>query len=243
MAAHQAPLSLGFSRQEYQSGLPFPSPMHACMLSRFSHVRLCATLWTAAHEAPLSTGFSKQEYWKYHFLLRTPMMERRITFWDRGIWPSIKHLVLQCDPKSLVTSAIRKSLQWEEFCEKEWGFLLCSRWYRAGKKKDIQKARQPCEQEFQQEQEISERQPQEHQPFGNLKKKNVQLQTSSRTWNEGLKHGVFVSNQIKLTTKTRDIWPIPPEWKWLNIRRKERKKRECREGNRSPITKFCLTSV
>ena len=27
-AAHQAPLSLGFSRQEHWSGLPFPSPMH-----------------------------------------------------------------------------------------------------------------------------------------------------------------------------------------------------------------------
>ena len=26
--SHQAPLSLGFSRQEYWSGLPFPSPMH-----------------------------------------------------------------------------------------------------------------------------------------------------------------------------------------------------------------------
>jgi len=26
MAAHQAPLSLGFSRQEHWSGLPFPSP-------------------------------------------------------------------------------------------------------------------------------------------------------------------------------------------------------------------------
>ena len=25
-AAHQAPLSLGFSRQEHWSGLPFPSP-------------------------------------------------------------------------------------------------------------------------------------------------------------------------------------------------------------------------
>ena len=25
-ADHQAPLSLGFSRQEYWSGLPFPSP-------------------------------------------------------------------------------------------------------------------------------------------------------------------------------------------------------------------------
>ena len=28
MAAHQAPLSLGFSRQEHWSGLPFPSPVH-----------------------------------------------------------------------------------------------------------------------------------------------------------------------------------------------------------------------
>ena len=27
MAAHQAPLSLEFSRQEHWSGLPFPSPM------------------------------------------------------------------------------------------------------------------------------------------------------------------------------------------------------------------------
>ena len=28
MAAHQAPPSLGFSRKEHWSGLPFPSPMH-----------------------------------------------------------------------------------------------------------------------------------------------------------------------------------------------------------------------
>ena len=27
-AAHQAPPSLGFSRQEHWSGLPFPSPVH-----------------------------------------------------------------------------------------------------------------------------------------------------------------------------------------------------------------------
>ena len=40
--------------------IPFSS---ACMLSRFSHARLCATLWTAAHQAPLSTGFSRQECW------------------------------------------------------------------------------------------------------------------------------------------------------------------------------------
>ena len=62
-AAHQAPLSLGFSRQGCWNGWPFPSPMHACMLSRFSRVRLHATLWTAAHQAPLSTEFSLQEYW------------------------------------------------------------------------------------------------------------------------------------------------------------------------------------
>ena len=29
-AAHQAPLSLGFSRQEHWSGLPVSSPMHEC---------------------------------------------------------------------------------------------------------------------------------------------------------------------------------------------------------------------
>ena len=63
MADPQAPLSLGFSRQEYWSGLPLPFPMHACMLSRFSHVRLYVTPWTATHQAPLSTGFSRQEYW------------------------------------------------------------------------------------------------------------------------------------------------------------------------------------
>ena len=28
MAAHQAPPSLGLSRQEHWSGLPFPSPVH-----------------------------------------------------------------------------------------------------------------------------------------------------------------------------------------------------------------------
>ena len=37
--------------------------MHAFMLSRFSHVQLCVTLWTMACQAPLSLGFSRQEYW------------------------------------------------------------------------------------------------------------------------------------------------------------------------------------
>ena len=32
------------------------------VLSRFSRVQLCATLWTVTHQAPLSMGFFRQEY-------------------------------------------------------------------------------------------------------------------------------------------------------------------------------------
>ena len=39
MAAHQAPLSLGFSRQEHWSGLPFPSLMLESEVTQ-----LCPTL-------------------------------------------------------------------------------------------------------------------------------------------------------------------------------------------------------
>ena len=34
-----------------------------CVLSLFSCVQLCVTLWTVARQAPLSTGFSRQESW------------------------------------------------------------------------------------------------------------------------------------------------------------------------------------
>ena len=37
--------------------------IHSCMLSRFSHVQLFATLWTVTHQAPLSMGLSMQEPW------------------------------------------------------------------------------------------------------------------------------------------------------------------------------------
>ena len=68
-AASQAPLSMDFSRQEYWSGLPFPSPwiiflvpkkIRECMLS---YIRLLVTLWTVACQAPLSMELSRQESW------------------------------------------------------------------------------------------------------------------------------------------------------------------------------------
>ena len=64
-ATHQAPPSLGFSRQEHWSGLPFPSPMHESEKWEWSRsvVSDSATPRTAAYQAPLSMGFSRQEYW------------------------------------------------------------------------------------------------------------------------------------------------------------------------------------
>ena len=66
MAAHWAPPSLGFSRQEHWSGLPFPSPMHEnekWKWSCSSRVQLVATPWTTVYRAPPSMGFSRREYW------------------------------------------------------------------------------------------------------------------------------------------------------------------------------------
>ena len=65
MAAHQAPPSLGFSREEHWSGLPFPSPMLESEKWNWSRsvVSDSATPWTASYQAPPSMGFSRQEYW------------------------------------------------------------------------------------------------------------------------------------------------------------------------------------
>ena len=87
MAAHQASPSLGFSRQEHWSGLPFPSPMHASekwKWSHFSRVRLCVTPWTAAHQAPLSLGFSRQEHWS-GLPFPSPMHESEKQKWSLSV--------------------------------------------------------------------------------------------------------------------------------------------------------------
>ena len=64
--ARQAPLSMGFSRQEHWSGLPFPTSVIKYEVSEMkllSRVQLFATLWTVAYQAPPSMEFSRQEYW------------------------------------------------------------------------------------------------------------------------------------------------------------------------------------
>ena len=44
-AAHQAPLSLGFSRQGHWSGLPFPSPMHESEKWKWSRSVMSDSSW------------------------------------------------------------------------------------------------------------------------------------------------------------------------------------------------------
>ena len=65
-AAHQAPPSMGFSRQEYSSGVPLPSPKENCESEKvklLSRVLFFVIPWTIAYQASLSMGLSRQEYW------------------------------------------------------------------------------------------------------------------------------------------------------------------------------------
>ena len=105
---HQAPLSMGFSGQEYRvschallQGI-FPTQNRTCvscnfcitvgfftaelpgksLLSHFSRVRLCATPETAAHQAPPSLGFSRQEHWS-RLPFPSPMHESEKWKWGR----------------------------------------------------------------------------------------------------------------------------------------------------------------
>ena len=99
MAAHHAPLSLGFSRQEHWSGLPFPPPMHEsekwtwrCSVmsdSQRSHRQQPTRL-------PPSMGFSRQEYWSGLPLPSQCMYQWFIPFgrWVVFHWMAISHFIL-----------------------------------------------------------------------------------------------------------------------------------------------------
>ena len=55
LCMNMSPVLKNVSNEIYNHG--------ACVLSCFSHIRLCAILWAVAHQAPLSMDFSRQEYW------------------------------------------------------------------------------------------------------------------------------------------------------------------------------------
>ena len=63
------------------------------LLSRFSRVWLCVTLWTAAYQAPLSMGFSSQEYWS-GLPLPSPVHHIGCLNYPHFLWPIFKQQCL-----------------------------------------------------------------------------------------------------------------------------------------------------
>ena len=79
MVAHQAPPSLGFSRQEHWSGLPFPSPMHESEKGKWSHSVVSNSLRPHGLQPTLSDPIGCSLPWDFqgkstgvgcHFLLQ-----------------------------------------------------------------------------------------------------------------------------------------------------------------------------
>ena len=106
MAAHQAPPSLGFSRQEHWTGLPFPSPIHESEKWKWSHsvvsnpqrphglqpTRLLRP-WdspgksTGVGHQCLPTGFQIPAFWKLIFLAKNPQsVEPTVGLWSLILW-------------------------------------------------------------------------------------------------------------------------------------------------------------
>ena len=73
MAAHQVPLSLGFSRQEHWSGLPFPSPRQYIKKQRHYF----------ANKSPSSQGygFSSSHLWMWELDYKETWVLKNWSFW------------------------------------------------------------------------------------------------------------------------------------------------------------------
>ena len=101
----QAPASMGFSRQELWSGLPFPSPVHESEKWKWrrSVVSDSATPWTAAYQAPASMGFSRQEYWS-GLPLPSPT-ERHLLMmkWRTISWRDLSNFLFQRQKKKVLS--------------------------------------------------------------------------------------------------------------------------------------------
>ena len=107
--AHQAPLSMGFSRQEYWSGLPFPptgdfpdpgikllSPVTPALAGRFFYHRVT---WEAIFTilCNLYVIVQIQISSSYHFLVHYGLLKllASCVFWWNICWPSF-FLCMQC---------------------------------------------------------------------------------------------------------------------------------------------------
>ena len=128
-SVHQALPSLGFSRQEHWSGLPFPSPMHESEKWKWS----CSVVsdssrvpWTAAYQARPSAGLSRQEYWSG---LPLPSLneagQRVIEFFQENTLV-IANTLFQHHKRRLYTWTLPDGQYWNQI-----DYILCSQRWRS----------------------------------------------------------------------------------------------------------------
>ena len=140
--AYQAPPSMGFSRQEYWSGVPLPSPVQS-----LSHVQFFEPPWTATRQASLSFTISwsvlrlmsiksmmpsnhltikKAEHqriaafklWCWRRLLRVPWMVRR----------SNQSILKENSPEYSLEGLISSRIDWFDFLQLSDFHSLHIRW-------------------------------------------------------------------------------------------------------------------
>ena len=95
-AAHQAPLSMGFSRQKYWSGVPLPSPMQVLKLGKWICPGMvwcvCPTLWSNPMDCSLP-GSSVHGLFQARILKWAAISSFRGILWIQGSNPHLLHLL------------------------------------------------------------------------------------------------------------------------------------------------------
>ena len=85
-AAHQAPPSLGFSRQEHWSGLPFPSPMHESESEVAQVVYLKVTQSCLTPSDPMDCSPPGSSVHGYEHLIKTAKLCTKTKPWKEHKW-------------------------------------------------------------------------------------------------------------------------------------------------------------
>ena len=101
--------------------------MHAWVLSHFSHVQLCVTLWTAARQAPLFMGFF------FCGILQTRILEWVVcplprNLPDPRIEPTISYVYLHWQAGSLPLAPPGKPDAMSTRCQRIFSYLLTLSW-------------------------------------------------------------------------------------------------------------------
>ena len=108
MAAHQAPPSLGFSRQEHWSGLPFPSPMHESEVTQScqtcSDPMDCSTPGLPVHHQLLEFTQTHVHRWRRQWQPTLVLLPRKSHGWRS---------LVDCSPWSHYESDVTERLHFD----------------------------------------------------------------------------------------------------------------------------------